>query len=248
MLLNILGPWLAAPLHEAGANSSYLVSGRNAKCLLDCGPGAVPLLQAMNVVPQLDAVIISHMHHDHFLDVIPLATLLHKHGLGGRIQLFVPAAGGLSVLDEADRWLFPSENRIRKAFDIREYGEEEVLTIGDLTVTFQETVHSMTCYAARVTDGERTFVYSADTAYFPAFGSFAKGADLLLCEATFVQEYPGHLTGRQAGRMAAEAEAGRLILTHLDFDRSINEQNRKDAREAYRGDVELAAPGAVYEI
>ncbi|WP_240421382.1 MBL fold metallo-hydrolase [Paenibacillus periandrae] len=246
MRLQILGPWVLAPLDAAGAAPSYLVSDQHTTCLLDCGAGTLPLLQSMNVLPHLDAIVISHMHHDHYMDLFPLANTLSKHSL--RIKLFVPDFNGRSILTEISNVLFEGDNRFSKAFEIIEYGVKDELVVKGLHMTFQETIHSMTCYAPRITNGNKTIVYSADSEYFPEFSQFAQGADLLLCEATFLDPLPGHMTGEQAGTIAAEANVGRLVLTHLRDDMDVNEQNRQNACKVFLGTVDLAVPGAEYRI
>lgn len=246
MRLHILGPWVIAPLDAAGAAPSYLVRDQDTTCLLDCGAGALQLLQSMDVLPQLDAIVISHMHHDHYMDLFPLANTLYKHSL--RVKLFVPDFNGQSIITEISNLLFEGDNRFSKAFEIIEYGAKDELTVNRLHMTFQETVHSITCYALRVTNGHQSIVYSADTEYFPEFSLFAKGADLLLCEATFLHPHTGHMTGEQAGMIAAEANVGRLVLTHLRDDMDVNERIRQNAKKVYHGIVDLAVTGAEYRI
>lgn len=248
MQLQILGHWWISPFDAVGACSSYVVNDRQTTCLLDCGAGTLPLLQARNLIPKLDAIVISHMDHDHYLDLAPLANTLLKQSHNGKIQLYVPSANGPKTLQEAADLLFAGDNRFAKAFQVIGYDAEDNLTIGSLHLTFVETVHSTVCYSPRISNGDQTIVYSADTAYFPAFSRHAQGADLLLCEATVLQEHPAHLTGEQAGQIAAEAGVGRLILTHLGYDPAINEQNRQNAQKKYKGVVDLAATGAEYRV
>lgn len=248
MRLKVLGPWVSAPIRagKAGAASSYLVVDKDTHVLLDCGSGAHSLLQEMNAIPELNAIVISHMHHDHYLDLFPLANTLVKHSL--RVKLYVPSGDGPSLLGQIADLLYPGDGRFGKAFELIEYGGEDELTVGELRFTFRETIHPAVCYAARMTNGSRTLVYSADSEYFPELGRFAEGADLLLCEATSLHEHHGHMTGEQAGRIAAEAKAGRLVLTHLRHDENVNEQIRLEARKVYSGVVDLAAAGAEYRL
>lgn len=249
MQLHILGPWVSAPLDAVGANPSYLVAdGGGAYCLFDCGAGAIAQLQALRALPQLAAIVVSHMHHDHYMDLFPLANMLYKHGL--RVKLYVPDTGGRSKLEAAVGALFDGGPRFGQAFDIAEYGARDRLTVGGLALSFHPTVHTLPCYAARIACGGKTIVYTADTEYFPGLARFAQGTDLLLCEATYpdAETHPGHMTGEQAGRVAAEAEAGRLVLTHLRHDGAANARIREQAQTAYRGTIDLAATGAVYRV
>ena len=114
-----------------------------------------------------------------------------------------------------------------------------------------QVVHPVTSYAMRVEHAGASFVYSSDTGACPALVEAARGVDLLLAEASFHEgrdDVPGlHLTGREAGEHAAKAGVGRLVLTHLppwnDPERALAE-----AREVWAGPLDVARPGAVYEL
>jgi ribonuclease BN (tRNA processing enzyme) len=97
----------------------------------------------------------------------------------------------------------------------------------------------------------RVLVYSGDTGPSDALIGLAHGADLLLCEASYIEggDNPPalHLTGKEAGEHATKAGVGRLVLTHVppwyDGARALDE-----ARPAFHGDVTLARPGATYDV
>jgi ribonuclease BN (tRNA processing enzyme) len=103
----------------------------------------------------------------------------------------------------------------------------------------------------RVEHEGRSLVYSGDTGPSAALTTLAQGADLLLCEASFVEGEANkpdlHLTGSEAGDHAQVAGVGRLLLTHIppwrDRDRALAE-----ATPAFQGSVELAQPGATYDV
>lgn len=256
MQLNILGHWAGAPM-DGGATSSYLVTDQRTKLLLDCGSGALPLLQQTIEIGELDGILISHMHPDHIYDLLPMTSICFhlklREASWKKIKLYVPAVNGRQVLKAVDEVMFGNQDRFDTTFDIIEYEEKDVLQIGGLRVSFQRTIHWMPCFSPRITNGRQTLVYSADTAYLPEMIEHAKGADLFLCEATMVHDHPsnekyGHLTGRQAGEIAAAAGVGRLVLTHLGPEREEREQNWANARQAYPGVVDLAATGAVFRL
>jgi ribonuclease BN (tRNA processing enzyme) len=275
MKVEILGHWVGAPW-AAGACSSYVVSSDDATILLDCGSGTLPLLLERGLTQRLDAIVISHMHGDHTMDLLPFAGLAEVGALypgtpeWKKPRLFVPKEGGVETLVALnDVWYANRESykakggqeeadalppRFAGAFDLAQYGEEDRLELGDLIVTFQRTHHSAPCFAPRLTDGRATVVYSADAGYAPELAEHARGADLFLCEATFSEAHPywtekhGHMTGEEAGRLAAEAGVGRLVLTHLGPDPEVNASNLKDARDQFGGTVDLAQTGSAFYL
>jgi ribonuclease BN (tRNA processing enzyme) len=111
--------------------------------------------------------------------------------------------------------------------------------------------HPVEAYGIRVEHGGRSLTYSGDTGVSEALDELARDTDLFLCEAAFThgkENIPDlHLNGREAGESAARAGARRLVLTHIPpwTDPHVN---LTDAREAFPGPTELAAPGATYEI
>lgn len=276
MKVEVLGPWVVAPVAgTTGACSSYVVSGAST-VLLDCGPGTVPLLQQRDLTRRLDAIVISHMDPDHVLGLVELANLRmsarllsHAHEPRG-LRLFVPREDGVRTLaalesvwangealltkpeDHIDR-VATSRNRFAEAFHLVEYGEDDSVELEGLSITFQRTNHARACFSPRLTDGSgATIVYSADTGYAPEMIRHAKGADLFLCEATLLETHPywterhGHLTGELAGKLAAEAGVRRMILTHLGPNQKENLANLENARGEFDGTVDLAQAGSVF--
>jgi len=215
----VLGFAGAAPLQ--GACSSYLVQGERAAILLDCGPGTLERLWRRELLGRIDAVVISHMHADHVLDLVVLAGEAAQAARGdGRppLAVHVPESDGRSVLAALDG-AFGSA-RFERGLAVDTYTSATALRIGDLTLTFAPTAHSRPCFAARVTDGRAAVVYGADGGPSAAVQELAAGADLLVLEATFADDEDraaahGHMTAVQAGALAALAGAARLLLTHL---------------------------------
>lgn len=269
MQLEVLGHSVGAPT-AAGACSSYLVTGGGATVLLDCGSGTLPLLLARGLEQRLDAIVISHMHRDHMLDLLPFSDLaaMSLLPLGAapwrKPRLLVPKEGGFDTLAALNAiWYANREvpgaeakpaalarlGRFADAFEVEDYGEEDRVGVGGMTLTFRRTRHSAPCFSPRLTDGDATLVYSADTGYTPEIAAHAAGADLFLCEATFLEPHPfwtdqhGHLTGEEAGRLAAEAGVKRLVLTHLGPDQDANAANLERARSRFAGIVDLAQTG-----
>jgi ribonuclease BN (tRNA processing enzyme) len=228
--------------------SSYLVEQGGFRLLLDLGSGAVGTLQLYHPtanVLDVDAVVLSHLHGDHWLDLIPYAQArrVAQHGPAQRLSVISPP--GLR-----DRLNSLGSTTIREAYELGTLRAGTV-EIGPFSLTSVRTAHPVETYAARISAGGRTLVYSADTGPCAELVTLARDADTLLCEASNAdgEQHPPrlHLTGRQAGEHAAMAGVGRLLLTHLLPYRD-RERTRNAAGEVYRGPLELVRPGARYDI
>lgn len=256
--LEIVGVRVGAPL--GAACSSYVVHGTDATVLLDCGPGALDALWRSGRLEQLDAIVISHMHLDHMLDLVPLSGEITVEGLRERLgadpprlPLYLPRGTGIRVLTDVIAALGSDPARLTDRFVLHEYDAQDRIEMGDLRLTFAETEHAGPCYAPRITDGAATVVYGADGALSPALVEHAAGADLVLLEATYLEPGPhlakqGHMTGEQAAEVAARAGAGRLVLTHVMPFEEENAENLRRARARFDGPVDVAEPGSVYEL
>lgn len=252
--VEVLGLRVGVPLD--GGCSCYLVSHGPTAVLLDFGPGALERVWARGLIGKIDAIVISHMHVDHVLDLLPLSGQAARAYAGhARTRLYVPRGRGPQVLDGLARAIGSHPTRFQDAFEIREYDDAEEVEVGVLRMTFSRTAHPELCYAARVTDGSSTLVYGADGAYDERLVRFAAGADVLLLEATYLDSGPahpelernGHMTGEQAGVVAREAGARGLVITHVGPRAGENEENLRRARAQFAGEVELAYEGAVFE-
>ncbi len=235
MKLTILG--CQGPYPGAGkATSGYLLEGDGVRLLLDCGSGVLGRLQNHLPPGELSAIFISHFHYDHWADLPVLRYLLEGGRRRAPLPLFLPA-GAPEEKELAQGWAFAPRPVV-----------EESLTFGPWELSFLRTKHPVPCYAIRVT-GKRRFAYSADTGWSEELPEFFRGADLLLCEAA-LQEAKGsgdvHLTPGQAGAVAAAAEVGRLLLTHLPPERE-GEAALREARENYPAS-DLVGEGEVHEF
>jgi ribonuclease BN (tRNA processing enzyme) len=253
--VEVLGLSAGAPL--GGACPCYAVEHESTLVLLDCGPGALDRIWSRGLIGAVDAILISHMHLDHMLDLLPYSGELTQIAARearadySRPSLFLPRDRGREVLDGLAHALGSSPSRFDDGFEIQEYDDAGPIEVGSLRITFARTAHPEVCYAARVSDGASTFVYGADGAFDERLVAHAAGADLLLLEATYLDPGPelernGHMTGEQAAAVAHQAGARRLVLTHLGPWSEHNEENLRRARERFAGAVELARPGAVY--
>ncbi|MCL4499005.1 MAG: MBL fold metallo-hydrolase, partial [Chloroflexi bacterium] len=190
---------------------------------------------------QLDAIIVSHLHQDHFLDLFPLYYYLkYEARITKPVRVYAPtgAAERLGCL------LGPGgASRLRDMLDIVDI-EPGSIEIGDLKVAFAEVKHIKPTYGVVVTDGDRTLAYSSDTGYSETLLALANQASVFLCEATLTEAQTGidHLTAGEAGRIAFEASAGKLVLTHV-WPSLDPENSRLVAEEYFVGEVALAEDG-----
>ncbi len=241
---------LAGPTSSA---SCYLLEGdlegRTWRVLLDLGSGALGPLQRFVDPLSIDAVLISHLHPDHYSDISGLYVLWKYHPDGSRPP--IPIWGPKGIGKQAARAYGLREDPGMSAqFDFREY-DDQPIRLGPFTISVTPVAHPITAYGLRVESTGRVLAYSGDTGPCQALVELACGADLLLAEASFVEGRDSargvHLTGRRAGEAAAQAGVGRLVLTHIP---AWNDPaaTLAEARAAYPGPVEVAHPGMVHQL
>jgi ribonuclease BN (tRNA processing enzyme) len=230
--------------------SGYLLRTDDTSLLLDAGNGATANLQRLLPPRDLAAIVISHRHVDHCADLISsYYNLRFDPRFEGRMPLY--AAG--EVYDTLAQLLkIDSPFDLGDVFDHTEVGHGDRIEVGSLPLAFGRSVHPPPTVSARVPVDGATLVYSGDSAGGPELVDIARGADLFLCEATWTGETadhpPGiHLTATEAGRVAAEAEVGRLVLTHVAGD-TDRDRVLEEASAVFDGPIELAEDGAVYRI
>jgi ribonuclease BN (tRNA processing enzyme) len=234
-----------------GACSGYLVDDGDTYVLLDCGSGVMGRLRAVRDYVDIDAIVISHMHADHFLDLLPFACAL---AYGPRAHATTPPLllppGGIDALQALAR-AGSQDRALANAFDMREYDIGAGDAVGGLALRFQAVPHFIPTNAVEFSAGGARFVFGADHGPSPELSAFARDADLLMLEATLTEPEPpdrrGHLTAAEAGEHAARAGARRLLLTHisdeLDADAAV-----AAASAAYAGPIEVARAGATYVV
>jgi ribonuclease BN (tRNA processing enzyme) len=249
-----------------GACSGYLIEEGDIAVLMDCGNGVFSKLRNHVDYVDVDAVIISHLHADHFLDLVPFSYALtyaprqQPVPVGGHPGTDWPAHPALYALTGArDSFrrvvgAWGNEDLIENAFDLREYEPTDTIEVGPLRFVFTEVPHFVRTCAIGVTsslNGGARLVYGADSAPNTELIEFADGADLLMIEATLPRPerdgMRGHLTPGEAGEHGARAGVRRLVLTHMS-DELDPEWARREAEQAFGGPVDLAREGAVYEL
>jgi ribonuclease BN (tRNA processing enzyme) len=251
--LTVLGGSAAWPNPGQGC-SAYLVQDGATSILLDCGPNTLLELRKHVDYTRLDAIVISHCHSDHILDLVP-----YRYGLlygpdrpTSRIPVWLPPGGyeRMEMLGNAfDGQGEPQESFWDGAFALAEYDPDEGLAIGSLHITFAPTQHFIPCFAMRVEDAnQRTLFYSSDTGSLQPLLDLVSGVEVVIAEATLddhgnrPEAERGHMTPEDAGRLAAAAGAHTLIVTHLWSERPDNVVERK-AAEQFPGRIIIAKPG-----
>ncbi|NSL52013.1 MBL fold metallo-hydrolase [Calidifontibacillus erzurumensis] len=239
MKLTVVGFWGGFP-QANGASSGYLLQDNGFSLLIDCGSAVLSKVQQYVHVMDLDAVILSHYHHDHIADIGPLQYARMIHTMLGKKQKELPIYGHM-----ADQENFERLTRLPYTKGYA-YNPEESLKLGPFTISFLKTKHPVVCYAMRITNGEKTICYTADSSFLPEFIDFAKDSDLLICECNLYSgqngENAGHMTCDEAGFIAKEARVKKLLLTHLPHFGEHQELVEK-AQAIYDGPVELAKEG-----
>ncbi len=248
MQLTILGASAAAQ-NPGGACSSYLVRDSDTAVVLDMGSGAFGNLQRFVEPDAVHAIIITHMHADHTLDLIPFRYWLSftPPASRGRPRLYLPP-GGLAALLKISGNQDPSPSFFADVFDVQEYDPAAVLDIKNWRCTFHGMKHAPHTYGVRV-GGPGVLAYSADTGPTEAVLPLCQRADLFLCECANRDDisFDLHLKPREAGRYAREAGVGRLVLTHRWHVYGVANAVEEAASE-FGGTISMAREGDTYHV
>jgi ribonuclease BN (tRNA processing enzyme) len=240
--LTVLGCSGSYGAPAGGACSGYLVRAGDTTIWMDCGNGSFANLQQHARVEDLDAVVITHAHPDHCVDLYGL-HVLYKYGLEcDCLPVYAPEGVGKQLEALVGEW--------GDTFDWHVVGDGHHVDVGAARLQFSRTDHPPPTMAVQVTHANRRLIYTSDTGPGWSPEVFGPGADLVLSEATYQHDdirAPIHLSARQAGELARAAGAKELMLTHLwpslDPIASIEE-----ASEAFGRIVVLAAPHLVTHV
>jgi len=224
---------------RGAACSGYLVRGAGTTLWLDAGSGTMANLQRHVGLEDVDAIVLTHEHPDHWSDIegyrVACTWGLNRTG----VPVYAPAGldGRLS-------------GGPAPTYEWHVVADRDRVTVGGLTLRFSRTVHPPETLAVRIDGAGRSLAYSADTGPGWSFTSLGGSIDLALCEATYVEASNGspiHLTAAQAGAMAGEAGVGRLLLTHL-WPTVDPADSQAEASAAYGGPVDLARMNETYPV
>lgn len=232
-----------------GASSGYLLEHEGTAVVLDLGNGTLARLQEQVALDDVDAFCISHAHPDHFADLysVWVASAFGELMPPG-IELHAPP-GFLdtmgAIMSEDSRGFLTDTFAFVPAHD----GDR--FEIGSMQIQIFAMNHPNDAVGYRVEADGASFAYTGDTGPSERVADLARGVDVLLCEATYQESapeaYPFHLTGDQAGRYAAGAGVGRLVLTHQwpSLDSSVTQAQ---AAEHFSGPIDVADSGLTMEV
>ncbi|MCU0300844.1 MAG: MBL fold metallo-hydrolase [Candidatus Nanopelagicales bacterium] len=252
MRLTVIGCAGSFPSPQSPA-SCYLVEHEGVAITLDLGNGALGPLYARTDIRALDAVVLSHLHADHCLDLTSLHVARKYHPDGPPpvpVAVHGPAGTEQRIADAYRTTRAERPPALREVYRFVDHAPQPA-RIGPFTVTLARVAHPVEAFAIRVEAGGAALVYSGDTGPCDALVELARGADLALFEASFLAgpDNPRdlHMTAAEAGEHAARAGVPRLLLTHLV---AWNDQQASvaEARGTYDGELVLAAPGMVVEL
>lgn len=250
MRVTVLGTGTARPVPDTAA-SGILVETESTTILFDCGSGVASRLEAAAGAASLSAIVIGHLHADHWIDLAPLR---YRFPWGEqsdpRLPVHLPPGGAAKVRDLASA-ISERPTFFEDAFDLREYRDRERLSVGDVAVQPVAVGHYVPAWSMAIDgpQGER-IVYAGDMGPTDVVVELAAGADLLILEATLAnaaQDDPrrGHLTTDEAIEIARRANASHAILVHYPSDRRPEMVARCAATD---GLVEVALPGLIVDV
>lgn len=239
------GPQSAASCYLLEADDA---DGRTWRVLVELGNGALGQLHHYADPLAIDAVLVSHLHADHCLDLCGYYVMRKYHPTGPQPR--IPVWGPPDTASRMARaYDLPVDPGMTREFDFRAW--DGAVEIGPFTVLPVPVAHPVDAFGLRISAGGATLAYTGDTGPTPVLDDLARDADLFLAEASFRSRDTNppdlHLTGAEGGAVAARAGVRRLVLTHVPpwFD---PQDALDEATVAYDGPIELAVAGAVYEI
>lgn len=222
-----------------GACSGYLVRAAGTNIWLDAGSGTMSNLQRHISLHDVDAVVLTHEHPDHWTDVegfrVACAYVIERTG----VPVYAPAGLRRLTYD------------FKHVMDWRVIEDGDRIDVGPAQLRFARTDHGPETLAVRVDCAGRSLGYSADTGPDWSLEALGSPLDLALVEATIPADkegsVPGHLSARQAGAMAAAAGARRLLITHL-WPTLNGPDMRTEASDAYGAPADLATMHEEYQV
>jgi ribonuclease BN (tRNA processing enzyme) len=247
--VTIVGSGTSAPQPETPA-SGILVETASTGILIDCGQGVIRGLMPIRDPRELDAILVGHLHADHYIDLVSLRYLLPWADYTGRRMPILLPPGGRQRMDELASAISERAGFFDHTFDVVEYDPAAQVTIGDLSIEFLAGRHYVPAWGCAIRDGAgRRVVMSGDTGPNQALVEAARGADLFIVESTLLTATEddlnrGHLTVDEALEMGEKAGVGRTVLVHY------RPQNREAIAAAVlaRPHAIAGVPGLVMEL
>jgi ribonuclease BN (tRNA processing enzyme) len=248
MKLTILGCAGSFPSVDAPC-SAYLIEAEGFSLLLDFGSGSMSTLQQVAGLYSIDAIMLSHLHADHMFDACTYIVARRYAPCGPKppLPLYAPAAGPQRLA--AAYGGGPNEGTLDDVYTFHTL-RPGTFPVGPFEVTVDRVNHPVETFGVRIEHGTGVIAYSADTAPCDALLRLAHGADLFLCEASYLDGAANppdlHLTGREAGEYATKAGVGSLLLTHLVPAWCDEARSYEAALSTFDGPVEIVRPRRTY--
>lgn len=237
--LGVNGPYPAAD----GATSGYLVHHGQTRLLLDMGSGTLAALCRYTAPEQLTAVLLSHWHYDHSSDMLPLIYRMES--------LMAQGVEPLDVYAPVDEGALVRQALMKSpAFRVHDVKSGDTLALADIQVQVGEARHPVPAVMYRLSAAGRSLCYTGDTNVVEGMADFARDCDLLLVDGLFPaaawSEGKPHLSGLLAAKLAQDAGAGRVIITHLSP--AIDPVGLLAEARSVRPDAQLAERFASCEV
>ena len=252
MKITVIGAAAAFP-GSGEICSGYLFQEGNTNLLIDCGNGVLSSVQRFINLDKITDIYISHMHADHFFDLVPYRYSLY-YGFhvpsDKRPNLYLPP-DGLEIFENIVTSFAETDTFIADAFNPIEYAPGTPITLTDFSLLPVKVNHYIPSYGV-MTMGKPKVVYSSDTGICDGLRELAQEADFMVCHVgnTLTPNHSnswGHLYPVEAGEIAQEESVKRLLLSHIRPDNS-KELFKKEASTKYNGWLELAHVGDSYEV
>lgn len=222
----------------------YLIIEENNLIMLDCGNGVSKYIKSTDM--EKLTIIISHLHHDHYGDLLSLAYdsyVLHNVGLlQHKIPVYIPkpdlTKSTETVEINLNTYNFLTNLGEENYLEFRFYDENDKLNIGDVKIDFSRNPHQIPTYSIRAKKNNQIVVYSGDTGYKNnTLREFSENADLLICESTYLKgqtrKKDYHLYAHEAAEIAKTAKVRQLVLTHFypEIDKKLYVNEAKEIFE-----------------
>lgn len=240
MRITVIGSSSGSPSRE-NPTSCYLVESESGyRLLLDAGSGALMKLKGLVDFSSIDSVFLTHYHFDHVADAgVMLYDRLIDIQLGRtdrKLEFLGP---------ESSEWRHKLESPYST---FSPFSSSSVLEKGGLRIDFLRTLHPMECYAVRISEKDKSFVYSSDGAYTESLAGFCRNADLLFAECSLSSAIDassmGHMNTRDMARLLDSACPCKVVLVHTPWyvpsEDLIAELERKN--------VEVASPARSFVL
>jgi ribonuclease BN (tRNA processing enzyme) len=246
--LTVLGSSGTWP-NDGTATSGYLVQHDGFNLYMDAGTGTLANLQEHIKLSDIHAIVITHEHPDHFVDLYPTFYAWFYGELGEPgLPVFVPLDFRQKLADVVS---IDSQVAMHTAFAFREIPPGDGFELGPFRVKTEPMEHlGLPALGYRLEADGQVLAYTGDSGPTRHIETLARDADLFLAEATWQDRddlLPFHMSARQAAIHGREAGVGRMVLTHIwpTLDREVS---RTQAAEEYHGPIDIAIEGMGLEV